>query len=123
MQMYYIDNNAQNLPIRSIVTMRDVTHLMKGDAYFIRNIYGDKHQYVQFFRSEQNNCGSQNDILSLREKEVLNLILKNKDTDEIAEILKISRNTVRNHRQNMLDGFGAKDMTALLELARICHIL
>lgn len=123
MQMYYIDNDAQNLPIRSIVTMRDVTHLMKSDAYFIRNIYGDKHQYVQVLHSDPSISTAQNDILSLREKEVLHLISKDKDNDEIAETLGISRNTVRNHRQNMLDRLGARDTTALLELARICHII
>ena len=42
--------------------------------------------------------------------------------DEIAKTLYLSRNTVNNHRQNMLNKTGAKDTTALLELAHICEL-
>jgi DNA-binding CsgD family transcriptional regulator len=122
-QQYFIENDAQNLPIRIIGTMRDVTHLIKDDFYFIRSIYGDKHQYVRVYHSQEDSHVSKNDIISVREKEVLPLLAQGKEADEIAKILGISSNTVRNHRQNMLDRLGAKDTTALLELAHICHII
>ena len=62
-------------------------------------------------------------FLIQREKEILQLIAQRKETEAIAEILTISRNTVNNHRQNMLDKICAKDTTALIELARICQLI
>lgn len=56
-------------------------------------------------------------FLIQREKEILQLIAQRKETEAIAEILTISRNTVNNHRQNMLDKICAKDTTALIEFA------
>lgn len=44
-----------------------------------------------------------NDILSEREKEILQLIAKGKISKEIAQMLSISINTVNRHRQNILE--------------------
>lgn len=123
MQQSFIDHEHPKPPFRVVATMRDITHLMKADSYFIRILHGDKRQFLHAFHSGNEAHIPSNDILSSREIEVLRLISKDKNTDEMAEYLGISRNTVRNHRQNMLDRLGAKDTTALLELARICHFL
>lgn len=44
-----------------------------------------------------------NKILSIREKEVLQLIRKGKMSKEVADLLSISINTVNRHRQNILE--------------------
>lgn len=75
------------------------------------------------YRNDDTKTEPQADILSQREKEILQLIAQGKETDDIADILSISRNTVNNHRQNMLDKICAKDTTALVELAKICQLI
>ncbi len=123
MQQYFINNPNNQVPIRVISTIQDVTHLMKGDCYWFRAIYGDQHDKAILYRSQDNKTEPHTDILSQREKEILQLIAQGKETDDIAKKLTISRNTVNNHRQNMLDKICAKDTTALIELARICHLI
>ena len=41
-------------------------------------------------------------ILTKREKEIFNLLVQNKTTNEIAQNLKISEKTVRNHISNVM---------------------
>lgn len=55
--------------------------------------------------------------LSRREKEVLQLILKEYTTQEIAEKLFISFGTVETHRRNMLIKLGARNTAGLVKIA------
>lgn len=57
------------------------------------------------------------DELTRREKEVLKLILGEKTSVEIAEILCISRRTVETHRRNLLGKVGAKSSIGLVMFA------
>ena len=50
-------------------------------------------------------------ILTNREKDVFLLLIKNKSTKEIADILNISEKTVRNHISNTMQKLGCKGMT------------
>ena len=62
-------------------------------------------------------------ILTIREKEVFTLLIKNKTTKEIASILKISEKTVRNHISNALQKLGAKGRAAaVIELLKLKEI-
>ena len=47
-------------------------------------------------------------ILTKREKEVFNLLISNKTTKDIANILNISEKTVRNHISNAMQKLGVK---------------
>ena len=59
-------------------------------------------------------------ILTKREKEVFKLLVTNKDTKEIAEILNISEKTVRNHISNTMQKLGVKGRAqAVVELLRM----
>lgn len=125
-QQYFVLPENNQAPIRALSTIQDVSHFTKGDSYCFRVMYGDKYQNKIIYHSDtgyNNRASFQKDIFSNRELEIFLLIVQGKNTDEIAEILSISRNTVNNHRQNMLDRMGAKDTTSLIELARICHII
>lgn len=65
----------------------------------------------------------QRSILTLREKEVFSLLVKNKTTKEIAEILKISEKTVRNHISNAMQKLEVKARTsAVIELLKLGEI-
>ena len=59
-------------------------------------------------------------ILTKREKEVFNLLISNKTTKDIANILNISEKTVRNHISNARQKLGVKGRAqAVVELIRM----
>ena len=59
-------------------------------------------------------------ILTEREREVFNLLIKNKTTKEIANTLNISEKTVRNHISNVMQKLEVASRTAaLVELLKL----
>ena len=59
-------------------------------------------------------------ILTRREKEVFELLIKNQTTSEIAEYLGISEKTVRNHISNSMQKLGVKGRaSAVIELLKL----
>lgn len=59
-------------------------------------------------------------ILTIREQEIFDLLVKNYNTDMIAEKLKISEKTVRNHISNVICKLGVSSRTqAIIELLRL----
>lgn len=62
-------------------------------------------------------------ILTKREKEVFELLVLNKTTREIAQILGISEKTVRNHISNAMQKLGVKGRAgAVVELLKLKEI-
>lgn len=62
-------------------------------------------------------------ILTKREKDVFLLLIKNKTTKEIAEVLNISEKTVRNHVSNAMQKLGCKGRAgAVIELIKLGEI-
>lgn len=57
------------------------------------------------------------DSLSLREKEILNLVADGKTSKEIAQALQISPKTVEAHRASLLRKLGAKSTSGVVQLA------
>jgi len=55
--------------------------------------------------------------LTVREKEILNLIIKEHKTEEIATILFVSAKTVESHRSNLLQKLGVKNSAGLVRVA------
>ena len=59
-------------------------------------------------------------ILTKREKEVFSLLVDNKSTKEIADILNISEKTVRNHISNVIQKLGVESrIQAVFELIKL----
>ncbi|MDD2504728.1 MAG: LuxR C-terminal-related transcriptional regulator [Bacilli bacterium] len=59
-------------------------------------------------------------ILTLREKEVFELLVLNKTTKEISEFLGISEKTVRNHISNAMQKLNVKGRSgAIIELLKL----
>jgi len=59
-------------------------------------------------------------VLTKREKEVFDLLILNKTTEEIAKELKISEKTVRNHISNVMQKLGVKGRcNAVVELIKL----
>lgn len=64
-----------------------------------------------------------NSILTKREHEIFELLVKNQSTHEIANKLNISEKTVRNHISNTIQKLGSKGRSqALVELIKIGEI-
>lgn len=62
----------------------------------------------------------QNNLLTKREKEIFELLIKNKSTKEIANELVISEKTVRNHISNTMQKLGVKGRcNAIIELLKL----
>ncbi len=104
--------------------VQNINNLIKRDFphYWIRLSYGEHNEFVQTFHSESKEHSTR-DLLSPREKEILLLIAEGMDTKEIAKALYISVNTVGNHRSNMIDRLGARDTTALVQLAKMVGMI
>ena len=61
-----------------------------------------------------------NYILTTREREIFNLLIQNNNTKDIAEKLKISEKTVRNHISNVMQKLGTKGRAAtVIELIKL----
>lgn len=59
-------------------------------------------------------------ILTKREKEIFELLIRNKTTAQIAETLGISEKTVRNHISNSMQKLGVKGRaSAVIELLKL----
>lgn len=62
-------------------------------------------------------------ILTKREKEVFELLIKNQSTKDIADDLNISEKTVRNHISNAMQKLGVKGRAgAVVELLKLGEI-
>lgn len=62
-------------------------------------------------------------VLTKREREVFELLVKNKTTKEIANELVISEKTVRNHISNVMQKLGVKGRAAaVVELLKLNEI-
>lgn len=63
-------------------------------------------------------------ILTKREKEVFDLLVQNYSTKDIAQTLKISEKTVRNHISNTIQKLGVKSRAqAVIELLKLKEII
>jgi DNA-binding CsgD family transcriptional regulator len=104
--------------------VQNVHHLFKKEYshYWIRIAYGANREFVHALHSADKKKGAK-DLLSQREKEILMLIAADFDTKEIAEKLFISTATVGHHRSNMIERIGARDTTALVQLAKMAEII
>ena len=64
-----------------------------------------------------------NNIVTLREKEIFDLLVNNNTTKDISKKLLISEKTVRNHISNVMQKLGVKTRSqAILELLRLSII-
>jgi DNA-binding NarL/FixJ family response regulator len=87
-------------------TMRGETFLYAGAVTTLVRDYLD--------RAREGETG---DVLTPRELEVLKLVAESHTSDEIAELLVISRKTVDRHRANMLEKLGMRNRVELTRYA------
>lgn len=99
-----------------------------GDIYKTDDWWGEykalrgNHNMVRYYFSSGRKKDTA-DLFSIREWDVLNLIIEGKDSSEIGQLLKISVETVKKHRKNMIARIGVKDTTSLIQLLKIGGII
>jgi DNA-binding CsgD family transcriptional regulator len=102
----------------------DVTHLLKSDGYWSRcTIDSSATNHIYHGLSQEMYNIRKGDIISEREKEILQLIAQNKSTKEVADLLFISPSTVETHRKNMIKRTCSRDTTSLIHIARMLGII
>jgi DNA-binding CsgD family transcriptional regulator len=117
-----LEFNKEGNPTLFFLSIQEITHLIKGDDYFIRGSFGETNKKVFVYYSNEDKT-VKNDIISERERKVLQYISQGLNTKQIADFMNISSNTVDNHRRNMLARTGTRDTTALIQLCRMMGVL
>ncbi|WP_420551625.1 response regulator [Tenacibaculum aiptasiae] len=87
--------------------------IYKGNTYFVKEIADKKTESERRIRVNKNNITE----LSKREKEILLLIVEEYTTQEIADKMFISVNTVNTHRRNLLSKLNVKNTAGLVKYA------
>jgi DNA-binding CsgD family transcriptional regulator len=117
-----LEKDLNNNSSKVLLIYKDIKYLLKDNTPWCRMyFYGGAKEKGMYMHAKSGKF--ENDILTNREKEILGMIENNYDTKEIAEKLFLSPVTINNHRANMLLRTGARDTTALAQLARLCGIL
>ncbi len=93
--------------------LKAIHRIANGGTYFSQDI-------IPLIYNQYNKEKIQQEQLSLlttREREILSLIVKEMTSEEIAEKLFISKKTVDNHRQHILEKTGCKSTVGLVKFA------
>jgi DNA-binding CsgD family transcriptional regulator len=121
-QLFGLEFNEKNYPTLCFFVDHDIEHLIKKTDQYWGRISFNNGEFVTTFSSKEKTLKKQ-DIFSLRELEVLKLLMKGNESKQIGEKLFISSNTVDNHRKNMIRKLDARDTTALVQLTKQLGIL
>ena len=104
----YLSKNVSQLELISVVK-----RVLNNETYFEKSIYD---AYIK------SDISTKEIELTSREKDVLQLILEEKTTQEIADILIISPFTVEGHRKNLMQKTNSKNVVGLIKYALINNI-
>jgi DNA-binding CsgD family transcriptional regulator len=119
---YPLEITEEGIATLSAISIDDVTHLMKSDFYWGRIECGRTTKQIHHLISIDNKDIPQ-DILSDREKSIVQLLVENKESKEIGKLLFISSHTVDNHRRNMINKIGVRDTTGLIQICKMVGIV
>lgn len=90
-----------------------IEDVQKGEFFFSRSVGNQVlHEYVEWIREGDNSSFSP---LSIREREVLQLLAEGKSTKDIAGLLNVSVKTIESHRKQVMDKL---DLHSIAELTK-----
>lgn len=121
-QIFGLEFSEKGYPMLCFIVDQDIEHLIKSSDQYLGRVSFNNGEFVTTFSSKEMVMKKQ-DIFSLRELEVLKLLMKGYESKQIGEKLFISSNTVDNHRKNMIRKLDARDTTALVQLTKQLGIL
>lgn len=93
--------------------LKAIHRIVNGGTYFSQDII--PLIYNQFHKEKIQNENLA--LLTIREREILKLIVKEMTSEEIGNTLFISKKTVDNHRQHLLEKTGCKSTVGLVKFA------
>jgi DNA-binding NarL/FixJ family response regulator len=107
----YLLKNAEKQEL-----LKALSAIVEGEKYFAQEV---KSEYMKTVFSEGGAAKDKENLapLSRREKEILIHIAMEHTTQEIAEKLFISQNTVNTHRKNLMSKLNAKNTAGLVKYA------
>ncbi|MHC4557123.1 MAG: response regulator [Planctomycetota bacterium] len=94
--------------------MTAIKEALKGNTYISPAI---AQELMQLYKGETDAKDSAFSVLTLRQREVMQLLAEGKSAKEIAKILGISTRTVEFHKYNMMEQLGIKTSAELVHFA------
>jgi DNA-binding CsgD family transcriptional regulator len=116
-----LEFTADGSMVVMMLIIKDVGNLIKENSSWWAEFQINGIEKFVFHQNETK--FKKGSILSEREKDILQLIIKNKESKQIAEQLNISPQTVDKHRKNMIEMTGAKDTSCLMKICEIGNII
>jgi two-component system, NarL family, response regulator NreC len=95
--------------------LQAIRAVAKGETYLGEEI--SSMAMNDSFRPNMKQVDNPLELLSPREKEILQLIAEEHTSSEVAKILSISEKTVEKHRANMMEKLQARNLAGLVRLA------
>jgi DNA-binding CsgD family transcriptional regulator len=122
----YITAAGTGLPLYSLGMVMDISPFKKDRLIYhaIEKIEGQPGSLSKSMLAS--NCffpHEEDQLLSLRERQILECLAEGKSGKQIAWLLKISENTMANHRKNMLRKTNTKNMAELIAFSIRHHII
>jgi len=102
----YIPKNAEKEEL-----LKAIETILKGEKYFSKII---KEAYIQSVFNKKKETIT---ALTQREKEVLKLIAEENTTQEIADILFLSKHTIESYRKNLISKLNVRNLAGLTKYA------
>ncbi len=111
----FTDFNLLNLPTRNFALINDISACKRDNALVLTITRVKEGKEMLVLQKRFNH--EKPSIFTDREKEILDLAMKGYTGKEIAGKLFISLNTVRNHKQNMMEKTNTPNIASLIDYA------
>ncbi|BCY28029.1 response regulator transcription factor [Flavobacterium okayamense] len=105
----YLSKNVTHIELLSVINK-----VISGEKYYEASIYNE------YLKSNKNSSDIE---FTVRELDVLKLIMEEKTTAEIAEELGISNYTVEGHRKNLLQKTNSKNVVGLIKYTLVNNLI
>jgi DNA-binding NarL/FixJ family response regulator len=111
----YVAKDSMPLELRLAVEA-----LMRGEMYLSSRV---SHQVLAALADPRSEAESSLESLTLRQREVLQMIAEGKSTREIANALDVSVKTIETHRAALMERLGIHDIAGLVRYAARNHLV
>jgi DNA-binding NarL/FixJ family response regulator len=111
------DSAADELPVLLRAVMRGETYLSPTISKQVVDGYLGRTSSPATAAAAGTPDGSDLDVLTPRQREILQLVAEGKSTKEVAQLLDLSVKTVETHRAQIMDRLGIRDLAGLVRYA------
>lgn len=111
------DSAADELPVLLRAVMRGETYLSPTISKQVVDGYLGRTSSPATAAAAGAPDGSDLDVLTSRQREILQLVAEGKSTKEVAQLLDLSAKTVETHRAQIMDRLGIRDLAGLVRYA------